>query len=42
MPGRTPCVVKSANRVRWGTKQPYAFFDRPRVIYSGGSFFEMI
>ena len=25
-PGRTPCVVKSANRVRWGTKQLYAIF----------------
>ena len=25
-PGWTSCVVKSANRVRWGPKQPYAFF----------------
>ena len=30
--GRTPCVVKSTNRVRWGTKQPYVIFDRPRVL----------
>ena len=36
----TPCVVGNANRVRWGTKQPYANFDRPRIICS--SFFAFI
>ena len=31
---RTPRVAENANRVRWGTKQPYANFGRPRIICS--------